>query len=202
MAIESLLARPGLAPTVRTLVGAAVCTWRADAAALRAWIAAGRAAGQPRADFEETVLQGVLFCGFPRAISAFEQLAAAWPAATPPAGGALPLADQPHAGRALFAQVYGQHTDAVAELLRGFHADFHAFVLDVAYGRVLARPHLPARVRELLAVATLAAQEQPRQFAAHARGARRCGATDLEVHEAVWTALEDDALVATWLRRR
>jgi alkylhydroperoxidase/carboxymuconolactone decarboxylase family protein YurZ len=202
MVIETLLARPGLAPAVRTLVGAAVSTWRAAWPTLGAWVAAGRACGQRRADFEETLLQAVLFCGFPRAITAFEHLHAAWPPAAPPAGGAVPAEHQADAGRALFHRVYGRNTEPVAAMLRSYHADLHAFVLDVAYGRVLARPHLDARVRELLAAALLAVQDQPRQFAAHARGALRCGASETELHEAVWTALEDDAAVASWLRRR
>jgi alkylhydroperoxidase/carboxymuconolactone decarboxylase family protein YurZ len=202
MTVDALLARPGLEPRVRTLVGGVVAVWRGDWAALCAWIDAARGRGQARADFEEALLQAVLFCGFPRAVTAFEQLEQRWPAAAPPAGGGLPAAEQPRAGRELFAGVYGRNGAAVEAMLRGFHADFHAFVLDVAYGRVLARPHLPPRERELLAIALLAAQDQPRQFAGHARGAVSFGATDAELREALWTVFADDATVETWLRRR
>jgi alkylhydroperoxidase/carboxymuconolactone decarboxylase family protein YurZ len=202
MQIESLLARPGLAPRLRTLIGAAVAVWRGDWPRLRAWIDAGRTLSQPRADFEETLLQAVLFCGFPRAVTAFEQLHAGWPAPAPPSGGGLPVAEQAAAGHALFAGVYGDNAAAVEAMLRGFHADFHAFVLDVAYGRVLARPHLPPKERELLAIALLAAQDQPRQFAGHTRGARRFGATELELRETLSTVFADAAVVEVWLRRR
>ncbi len=197
-----LLGRPGLAPAVRTLVGASVAIWRGQWPALRAWCEAGRDGGQPRVDFEEALLQAVLFCGFPRTVTAFEQLRDVWPAPVPPAGGGIAPAEQPRAGRELFARVYGANAGPVDAMLRAFHADFHAFVLDVAYGRVLARPHLAPLHRELLAVAVLAAQEQPRQFAAHARGAIAFGASDAEMHETLWTVFADETQVAAWLRRR
>ncbi len=201
MPIDALLARPGLAPHLRTLVGAVVAIWRGDWPRLRDWFAAARGLDQPRQDVEEALLQAVLFCGFPRVVTAFEQLADVWPTATPPTGGAVPAAAQAAAGQALFATVYGSNTAAVDGLLRSFHADFHAFVLEAAYGRILARPHLPARSREILAVALLAAQDQPRQFAGHARGARHCGATMEELHEALVTTFGDRPAAVFWQQR-
>jgi alkylhydroperoxidase/carboxymuconolactone decarboxylase family protein YurZ len=201
MAIERMLARGGLDARLRTMVGAAVAIWRGDWSALRAWAAAARDRGQARADLEETLLQAVLFCGFPRTVTAFEQLADVWPTPRPPGGGALPPDQQSSAGRQLFATIYGANTDAVEAMLRSFHADFHAFVFDVAYGRILTRPHLTAREREVIAVALLAAQDQPRQFAGHARGALHCGASRDELREALVTALGDEAAVTPWLQR-
>lgn len=201
MPIDALLARPGLPPRTRVLVGVAVAIWRGQWQTMREWLLAAQRLGQPRADLEETLLQAVLFCGFPRVVTAFEHLGELWPAANPPAGGALPPDEQAAAGRRLFATIYGRNTGPVDELLRACHADFHAFVLDVAYGRILARPHLDARQREILAVAMLAAQDQPRQFAGHARGARHCGATATELREAVVTAFADGPEVAAWLQR-
>ena len=72
------------------------------------------------------------------------------------------------AGDALFAGIYGRNEGAVRTLLRNCHQEFHDFVLQAAYGRILTRPHLDPRRRELIAVAVLAAQEQVRQFAGHA----------------------------------
>lgn len=201
MPLADLLARPGLAPRTRVLIGAAVAIWRGEWHALRDWLGAGQRLGQPRGDLEETLLQAVLFCGFPRVVTAFEHFAATWPAADPPAGGALPAAAQAAAGRALFATVYGANAPAVEAMLRSFHADFHAFVLEAAYGRVLARPHLPAKERELLAVALLAVQDQPKQFAGHARGAAHCGASRTELDEALVTAFGGEAASAPWRQR-
>jgi alkylhydroperoxidase/carboxymuconolactone decarboxylase family protein YurZ len=86
-------------------------------------------------------------------------------------------------------------------MLRSYHEELHDFVLDAAYGRILARPHLDARVRELIAVGLLAAQDQPRQFAGHARGALNLGATRREVEEVVASVIEQPEQAEQWQRR-
>lgn len=198
MDLDELLARDGLPATTRRLVLTIVAAWRGDHARLADCARRGRDHGQPRADFEETLLQAVLFAGFPRVVSAFETLATAWPTTEPPTGGALPPADQAAAGNALFAAIYGRNTDAVHGMLRSFHGEFHDFVLEAAYGRILARPGLPPKERELLAVGVLAAQDQRRQFVAHARGAVNFGATAAELGEVLWSVFSDPAQVASW----
>jgi 4-carboxymuconolactone decarboxylase len=199
--LDPLLDRDGLDAGVRVLVVAAVAIWCGDWPRLRGAARAARQRNRPRADLEETLLQAVLFCGFPRVVTAFEQLGDAWPAPQPPTGGALPAAEQGPAGRALFAGIYGKNAAAVEAMLRGFHTDFHAFVLEAAYGRVLARPHLSPRVRELIAVGLLAAQDQLRQFAGHARGALHFGASKAELREVLVTALGDVPTVDAWFAR-
>lgn len=190
---------PLAAPCLLALAGLAAATWRGDWRRLADCAQAAREAGCRRADVEETLLQAVLFCGFPRVVTAFGELAAAWPAASPPHGGGLPPDEQLKAGRALFAAIYGDHAPAVEAMLQSCHADLHAFVFEVAYGRVLARPGLAARDRELLAAALLAAQDQPRQFLSHALGALRLGADRAQLHAAVAAAVGDAA--DAWLAR-
>lgn len=188
------------APCLLALAGLAAAVWSGDWRRLGERAQAARAAGGRRADVEETLLQATLFCGFPRVVTAFGELAAAWPTASPPHGGGLPADEQLAAGRALFAAIYGEHAPAVEAMLKGCHAELHAFVFEVAYGRVLARPGLAARDRELLAAAMLAAQDQPRQFVSHALGALRLGADRAQLHAAVAAAVGDDA-AAAWLAR-
>jgi AhpD family alkylhydroperoxidase len=81
-------------------------------------------------------------------------------------------------------------------MLATFHGELHAFVLDVAYGRILSRPALPPRDRELLAVAALAALQQTPQLVAHGRGAIHFGADPAALREALHVALapDDDAI--------
>jgi alkylhydroperoxidase/carboxymuconolactone decarboxylase family protein YurZ len=102
-----------------------------------------------------------------------------------PGGGGLPAERQAAAGRELFAAIYGKNDAPVRALLRSFHSEFHDFVLEAAYGRVLTRPGLAAKERELLAAAALAAMAQTPQLVAHARGALRFGATEDEVRGAI-----------------
>lgn len=201
MTFEPLLSRPGLSPELRLLVVTAVAVWQAAWPDLQRAATLGRERGQSRGDFEEVLLQAVLFCGFPRVVTAFEQLGLAWPTTESPAGGALPVDRQLAAGEALFAGIYGRNTEAVHALLRGCHQEFHDFVLQAAYGRILTRPHFDALQRELLAVALLAAQEQERQLLGHARGARHFGASTAQLHEVLVTTLRDEAAAAAWTAR-
>lgn len=187
MTLDELLARPGLPPALRLLVLALTATWRGDWSTLAACARKARDAGRPRQDFEETLLQAVLFAGFPRVVTAFETLNEVWPTTSPPTGGALPVAEQAAAGNALFAAIYGRNEAAVHAMLRSCHADFHDFVLEAAYGRVLSRPWLSPRDRELLACGVLAAQDQLRQFAGHARGAVQLGSSRDELREVLAT---------------
>src|SRR5688572_23676975 len=136
MQIDGLLAREGLAPPLRLMVLTITAVWRADWQGLQACARAAAARSMPRQDLEETLLQSVLFCGFPRVVTAFEHLVEAWPAASPPAGGGLPQAEQGPAGAALFAGIYGANEASVRAMLRAFHQDFHDFVLEAAYGRI------------------------------------------------------------------
>lgn len=189
-----------LSPTTRRLVRAIVAIARTDWDALRSAASEARDHGDDRAALDETLLQAALFYGFPRVVTAFEQAAEAWPVAARRPAAAAPRDEELARGRELFAAIYGKNDEAVRARLHSFHPDFHDFVLEAAYGRILARPGLDVRTRELLAVAALAALEQTPQLVAHARGALRFQATNDEVREAMRIAgLEDaaaDAAVA------
>lgn len=199
--LDPLLARPGLDARTRLLVVAEASIWPADWSRLQAAAAAARRRDVPRADLEETLLQATLFFGFPRVVTAFEHLETAWPAAAPPVGGDVEASEQPRRGRELFAAIYGRNDAVVRARLRSFHAAFHDFVLDAAYGRILARPGLPPRLRELLAVGALAVMDQLPQLIAHARGALHFGASRDDLHEALHCALGDDTAAAALVRR-
>lgn len=175
-----------LAHDARRMLRIAVATARADWNALSSAATEAREARDDRAKVEEALLQTTLFCGFPRVVSAFEHALAAWPAAAPVRStGAVPHAEQRARGRALFAAIYGKNDEVVRQKLASFHPDFHDFVLESAYGRVLCRSGLDVKMRELLAVALLAALGQLPQLIAHARGAMRFSADIAEVRDAM-----------------
>lgn len=200
MDLALALQRPGLDARTRLLTIAVAAIGPADWTTFTATAAAARTA-MPRADFEEMLLQATLFFGFPRTVTAFEQLESAWPAAAPPQGGEVPVDERPRKGRELFAAIYGKNDAAVRARLLSFHAAFHDFVLEAAYGRILSRAGLDPRMRELLAVAALAALQQTPQLIAHARGALAFGADRPAVREAIWSGLRDDAAADALLRR-
>ena len=99
MDLDVLLARPGLDPSIRLLAIGLTAVWRADWNQLRRCAEHGAASGQSRADFEEMLLQAVLFCGFPRVVSAFEEFEKAGPAPTPPSGASGRTPCSPHRSR-------------------------------------------------------------------------------------------------------
>ena len=88
-------------------------------------------------------------------------------------------------GEAFFRRIYEQDSPAVRGMLERQHPDFAHWVIEHAYGRVLTRPGLEPRMRELLAVCALAALGQERQLASHVRGTLRCGGTRAELEEAL-----------------
>ncbi len=174
----------------------------ADWAELNAAVGHARAAGVERSVLEETLLQATLFFGFPRIVSAFEELGRAWPAPaheTDP--GPVPEAERRQRGRDLFARIYDRNDESVRQMLRGFHPEFCDFVLEAAYGRVLTRPGLDPCTRELLAVTALAVLQQQPQLVAHARGAARFGADQTAIENALRAAGLSDEEVADQTRR-
>jgi 4-carboxymuconolactone decarboxylase len=65
--------------------------------------------------------------------------------------------------------------------MRDYHPELADWILEEGYGRVLSRPVLSIRERELIVVAVLSALRLPLQLESHVRGALRVGATAGEV---------------------
>lgn len=185
MDLRHELDRDGLDRRTRLLCIAVAAVAPADWDRFRAAMTAARDAAEPRAMFEEAMLQATLFFGFPRVVTAFEHLHEVWPPERAPSGGEVPPDERRSRGLALFASIYGKNDEAVRAKLASFHSAFHDFVLEAAYGRVLSRDGLDVRTRELIAVAALTALDQEPQLIAHARGALRFGADEAQVVEAM-----------------
>jgi 4-carboxymuconolactone decarboxylase len=156
-----------------------------DAAARDHHLAALRAGVAPAA-LAEVARMAHLFGGFPRAIQGARALAEALATS----GVALPADPEPASrsraddrvrGEALFRRIYGESGDKVLALLDQPLAGYASWVLEDAYGRVLARPGLTPAERELLAVAALSTLRCPAQLESHVRGALRLGASRREV---------------------
>ncbi len=141
----------------------------------------------------ETILQTFLFAGFPRALHAFETLDDVAAARglevqhrtdrVPPRSSSATFFRR--RGRELFEEIYRDDTKIVTSRISGFHPEFMDWILEAAYGKVLSRPFLDLKTREILSVCLLAALELPRQLTPHIRGALRAGARAQEVSEAI-----------------
>ena len=176
--------RPGGDPGLRALAlfFAASCTDRPREADEALDLAV--AAGVPARALHEAALQVMPYAGFPRAIDALGRLAARR------AGPDGPLGPEPGpaAGRAVFGAVYGEGAPAVLASLEALAPGFSNWVLSGAYARVLARPGLSLRERELLAVAALALMGLSAPLAGHLRGALRNGSSPAEARDILSTS--------------
>jgi len=164
---------------------------------LRERLAAARRAGVPDRWIEELLLQSLLVVGYPLTLVAF----AAWRevAGALPAGGdgeGEELAHEDWAswakrGAVVCAEVYGRAYHKLLLNLRSLHPALEDLVLVDAYGKLIGRPGLDLKRRELCTVAAIAVLGTARQLHSHLRGALNTGATRAEV-EAVLELIDAD----------
>ena len=133
---------------------------------------------------EEIILQSYLFAGFPRALNA----ARAWRAASErPAP-----ADDPESlianldmwrelGERTCAIVYGDSYQRLRDNVRELHPALDEWMIVDGYGKVLSRPGVDLRTRELCIVAACAVAGQQRQLHSHLHGALNAGSSPGEV---------------------
>ena len=138
-------------------------------------------------EVEETILQSYLFLGYPIALQAlgvFRDLVPE-PAQTDSDGD---LSQWQKRGALVCATVYGGQYEKLRTNIMRLHPDAERWMLTEGYGKVLARPGLDLKTRELCIIALLAAQDAQRQLHSHLRGALNAGASLAEVEEAVAAA--------------
>jgi len=174
---------PGLDAAHVTLVRVAAAVATATEATVRATLAQA-AAHAPHQWVEEVILQSYLFAGFPRTLNAARE----WrrhtgrPAPAHDAGEQFGDAAQwSAAGERTCAIVYGDAYARLRDNIRALHPALDAWMIVEGYGKVLSRPQLDLRRRELCIVAACAAAGQDRQLHSHLHGALNAGASPGEV---------------------
>jgi 4-carboxymuconolactone decarboxylase len=172
-----------LDPKTRTLVRVAVAIAKGDDVALRERLQAARGAGVPALWIEELLLQSLLNVGYPLTLAAF----AVWRDLAGPvkdAGEPVVHALWPQwveRGAKACGEVYGRTYHKLMLNLRGLHPALEPLVVVDAYGKILGRPGLATKQRELCTLAAIAVLNAPRQLHAHLRGALNTGSTREEV---------------------
>jgi 4-carboxymuconolactone decarboxylase len=89
------------------------------------------------------------------------------------------------------AEVYGRTFHKLMLNLRALHPAVEPLVVVDAYGKILGRPGLDSKRRELCTLAAIAMQNAPRQLHAHLRGALNTGSSREDV-DAVLAVVETD----------
>ena len=154
---------------------------------------AARDAGVSAEWLEELLLNAVLLVGFPRTLIA----AAALRTVQPVSGGLGDATDYDRwpdwqaRGEATCRQVYGRNYDKLRENVRALHPALEAWVMTDGYGRIISRPALPLKLRELCTIAALVPQNAPMQIHSHFRGALNNGASPGEIEDVL-------ELAASW----
>jgi 4-carboxymuconolactone decarboxylase len=152
--------------------------------AVRRAVLAARAARVPRRALEETGLMLVLYAGYPAALETLRVANQAWPGRARRSREGGPRRWR-RRGAVLCRRTYGPVYPRLMEAVRRLHPDLAAWMVDTGYGRVLSRPGLSARSRELITVAVLAATGWERQLVSHLLGAARVGATGAGLRRAL-----------------
>jgi len=167
---------------------------------------AARQAGVPPLWIDELLLQSMLVVGYPLALVAF----GVWRDVAGPAAeeqgrpAAEPLAHEDwqawaDRGAAVCREVYGRAYHKLLVNLRALHPALEDLVLVDAYGKVIGRPGLDLKRRELATVAAIAVLGTAQQLHAHLRGALNTGASPEEVEAVVELVAPD--LDPEYLRR-
>lgn len=138
---------------------------------------------------EEVLLQSYLFLGYPAALNALDLWREVSGVPAPGSGEGTEPDRWAERGHEVCARVYGSQYDALRQNVRRLHPDVERWMVVEGYGKVLGRPGLDLRVRELCVVALLAVTDWPTQLYSHLRGALNSGARVAEVEAALDVAL-------------
>ena len=175
------------------LVRIAVATASGDEAKLRERMIAARAVQAPPRWVDELLLQSFLNVGYPLALVAFGVWrSVAGPVTDPGEPIAHPEWERwTERGIEACTHVYGRTYHKLLLNLRALHPAIEPLVVVDAYGKVLGRPGLDPKRRELCTLAAIAMQNAPRQVHAHLRGALNTGSSREDV-DAVLAVVESD----------
>src|SRR5437588_4657450 len=175
-----------LDPGTAALVRLAAAVAGGDVPELHQRLAAAQGAGVPPLWIDELLLQSMLVVGYPLALVAFGVWREVGGAADARGHAAEPLAHQDwqswaDRGAAVCRDVYGRAYHKLLVNLRELHPALEDLVLVDAYGKVIGRPGLDLKRRELATVAAIAVLGAAQQLHSHLRGALNTGASPEEV---------------------
>ena len=133
---------------------------------------------------EEIILQSYLFAGFPRALNAARAWRAASERPAPADDSEAQIANLDmwrELGERTCRIVYGDSYERLRENVRELHPALDEWMIVDGYGKVLSRPGVDLKTRELCVVAACAVAGQQRQLHSHLHGALNAGATPGDV---------------------
>lgn len=182
-----------LEPQTLALVRIAAAIATGDEGKLRERMIAARSLEVPPLWVEELLLQSFLNVGYPLALVAF----GVWRSVAGPVQETGESIAHPEwerwteRGVEACSHVYGRTYHKLLLNLRALHPAIEPLVVVDAYGKIMGRPGLDPKRRELCTLAAIAMLGAARQFHAHLRGALNTGSTREDV-DAVLAVIEAD----------
>jgi 4-carboxymuconolactone decarboxylase len=183
-----------IAPATRALIAMCAAVGARNRAAMAITMDAANEQADP-AEAEEALLQSYLFVGYPVALNAIGM----WRERTgrpAPAKRRDSKTKWRARGEALCETFYAGQYGKLRQNIAALHPDLERWMLEEGYGKVLSRPGLDLKTRELCIVGVLIGLDAPQQLYSHLRGALNAGATQEEVETAVETACGHTSLAA------
>jgi len=141
-------------------------------------------------EIKEALLETYLFAGYPRAINALRTLRDTLGVRdpdepNPSAGTDEDPAELEQKGLELMELIYGKSLPSLLSNMKEIHSDLARWMVMEGYGKVLTRPGLSVKTRELCVVAILKAMDCKPQLEAHLKGALNAGANEGELSHAL-----------------
>ena len=204
------VARAGAAgpldPATAALVRLAAAVAEGDVPELHERLVAALGAEVPPLWIDELLLQSMLVVGYPLALVAFGVWREVRGSAATGRHAAEPLTHEDwqawaDRGAAVCRDVYGRAYHKLLVSLRALHPALEDLVLVDAYGKVIGRPGLDLRRRELATVAAIAVLGTAQQLHSHLRGALNTGASVEQVEavlELVGSRLDPELRRRAW----
>lgn len=182
-------------PSTRALIAMCAAVGARNRAALSITIDNAHEQADP-AQAEEALLQSYLFVGYPVALQALSM----WRERTGRVADGNARADKPgewkKRGEEVCEVVYGGQYGKLRENIARLHPDLERWMLEEGYGKVLGRPGLDLKTRELCIVGVLVGLDAPPQLYSHLRGALNAGVAQEDVEMAVEIACAHTSLAA------
>jgi len=183
--------KPGLSSRIRYLASIEACIALGEDHLLRLIFELALDDGVMLDEIHEVMLQACIFCGFPRTINSFAVLRRYLREQEKTLNGYKHKVDDrspaemESMGQDLFRTIYKYNHNAVIESLKEGHPELPKWIMSDLYGKVLTRPMLDSKTRELAAVAGLTVSEVFPQLLSHIKGGLNLGADPGEVKEVI-----------------
>lgn len=190
------MSRKGLEPVSRLLVEISAAVAARDDRRLDEALRKAKDGAARQIEIEETLLQSYLFLGYPAALTAiarWREIAGPPPAESDGLASPGSLDAWTERGARVCELVYGRAYEKLRRNVGRAHPAMDRWMVAEGYGKVLGRPGLSLRVRELCNVAVLAATSWEPQLHSHLRGALHAGATSEQVEQALEIGLQSVA---------